>query len=87
VRELRSRGVKVGHFRPVTIWPFPDEELEKVVIESGIKHVVVPELNMGQLFLEIDRAIHGKAETHLRPLLNGELFKPAQIISYVEEVA
>jgi 2-oxoglutarate ferredoxin oxidoreductase subunit alpha len=87
VRELRSRGVKVGHFRPVTIWPFPDEELEKVVADSGIKHVVVPELNMGQLFLEIDRAIHGKAETHLRPLLNGELFKPTQIISYVEEVA
>jgi 2-oxoglutarate ferredoxin oxidoreductase subunit alpha len=87
VRELRSRGVKVGHFRPVTVWPFPDAELEKIIKDSPIKHVIVPELNMGQLFLEIDRAVHGRCETHSKPLLNGELFKPAQIISYIEEVA
>ena len=87
MRELRSRGVKVGHFRPITVWPFPDAELEKIVADSPIKHVIVPELNMGQMFLEVDRAIHGKCETHSKTLLNGELFKPAQIISYIEEVA
>jgi 2-oxoglutarate ferredoxin oxidoreductase subunit alpha len=87
VRELRSRGVKVGHFRPVTLWPFPNVELEKIVSDFGIKRVIVPELNMGQMFLEIERAIHGKAETFSRILLNGELFKPAQIIKYIEEVA
>ncbi len=87
VRELRSKGVKVGHFRPITLWPFADVELEKMVADYGIKHVIVPELNMGQMFLEIDRAIHGKAQTHSKTLLNGELFKPAQIMSYIEEVA
>jgi 2-oxoglutarate ferredoxin oxidoreductase subunit alpha len=87
VRELRSQGVKVGHFRPITLWPFPDLELEKIVVDFGIKKVIVPELNMGQMFLEIDRAIHGKAETFCKPLLNGELFKPSQIMSYIKEVA
>jgi 2-oxoglutarate ferredoxin oxidoreductase subunit alpha len=87
VREMRAGGVKVGHFRPITIWPFPDAELEKVVSSPNVKHVIVPELNMGQLFLEIDRGIHGKCETHSKTLLNGELFKPAQIISYIREVA
>ena len=87
VRELRGKGVKVGHFRPVTLWPFADVELEKMVVDSGIKHVIVPELNMGQMFLEIDRAIHGKANVISKTLLNGELFKPAQIMSYIEEVA
>ncbi|MDR1965420.1 MAG: 2-oxoacid:acceptor oxidoreductase subunit alpha [Synergistaceae bacterium] len=87
VRELRSRGAKVGHFRPITIWPFADRELEDIVKASRVKHVIVPELNMGQMFLEIDRAIHGHCETHSKTLLNGELFKPAQIISYIEEVA
>jgi 2-oxoglutarate ferredoxin oxidoreductase subunit alpha len=87
VRELRSRGVKVGHFRPITIWPFANVELEKIVNSSPIKHVIVPELNMGQMFIEIDRAVHGKAETHSKTLLNGELFKPSQIMSYIEEVA
>ncbi|MDR3355103.1 MAG: 2-oxoacid:acceptor oxidoreductase subunit alpha [Synergistaceae bacterium] len=87
VRELRKRGVRVGHFRPITIWPFAGDELERIVNDHGIKHVIVPELNMGQMFLEIDRVIHGRAETHLKTLLNGELFKPAQIMSYIEEVA
>ena len=87
VRELRAEGVKVGHFRPITIWPFPDLELEKMVVDCKIKHVIVPELNAGQLFLEIDRAVHGNAETHSKTLVNGELFKPSQIMSYIEEVA
>jgi 2-oxoglutarate ferredoxin oxidoreductase subunit alpha len=87
VRELRAKGVKVGHFRPITIWPFADKELEKIVVDSRVKHVIVPELNMGQMFLEVDRAIHGHCETRSRTLLNGELFKPAQIVSYIEEVA
>ena len=87
VRELRSQGVKVGHFRPITLWPFPDVELEQLVAESKIKHVIVPELNAGQMFLEIDRTIHGKAKVHSKPLLDGELFKPSQIISYIKEVA
>lgn len=87
VREMRAKGVKVGHFRPITLWPFADVELEKLVVDRGIKHVIVPEINMGQMFLEIDRAIHGHAEVISKPLLNGELFKPAQIMSYIEEVA
>ena len=87
VRELRSCGVKVGHFRPITLWPFADAELERIVEDSPIKHVIVPELNMGQMYLEVDRAVHGRCETHSRTLMNGELFKPAQIISYIKEVA
>jgi 2-oxoglutarate ferredoxin oxidoreductase subunit alpha len=86
VRELRGRGMKVGHFRPITLWPFPDKELAKIV-SGGVKRVIVPELNMGQMFLEIDRAVRGKCETFSKTLLNGELFKPSQIMSYIEEVA
>jgi 2-oxoglutarate ferredoxin oxidoreductase subunit alpha len=87
IRELRGRGVRVGHFRPITIWPFADVELERIVLASGVKHVIVPELNQGQMFLEIDRAVHGHAEVHCKSLLNGELFRPAQIMSFIEEVA
>lgn len=87
VRELRGQGVKVGHFRPITIWPFADAELKKIVVDSHVKHVIVPELNMGQMSLEIERAVNGKAETHSKTLLNGELFKPSQIMAFIKEVA
>jgi len=85
VRELRASGVKVGHFRPITLWPFPDKELE--ALASGVKTIIVPELNVGQMVLEVERAVKGKAEVVAKNLVNGELFKPAQIMDAIREVA
>ncbi|QTX33513.1 2-oxoacid:acceptor oxidoreductase subunit alpha [Aminithiophilus ramosus] len=85
VREMRAQGIKVGHFRPITVWPFPDKELEAYA--SKAKHIVVPELNCGQMVLEVERAVHGKCPVHFKGLVNGELFKPAEIIAAVKEVA
>jgi 2-oxoglutarate ferredoxin oxidoreductase subunit alpha len=87
VREARSRGVRAGYFRPVTLWPFPDAELLRAVSDFGVKRVIVPELNAGQMSLEIERAIRGEAETFSRTLLNGELFEPSRIVRFIEEVA
>ncbi|EFQ23812.1 2-oxoglutarate ferredoxin oxidoreductase, alpha subunit [Aminomonas paucivorans DSM 12260] len=85
VRELRAKGMKVGHLRPVTLWPFPDVEIE--ALASKVKRILVPELNAGQMVLEVERAVHGKAEVISKPLINGELFKPAQLMAAIEEVA
>ena len=85
VRELRAKGVKVGHFRPITLWPFPDKELRSLA--SNVKKVIVPELNAGQMVLEVERVMGGVAEVISKTLINGELFKPAQIAAAVEEVA
>lgn len=85
VRELRAKGMKVGHLRPVTLWPFPDVEIE--ALASKVKRILVPELNAGQMVLEVERAVHGKAEVISKTLINGELFKPAQLMAAIEEVA
>lgn len=85
VRELRAMGVRVGHFRPITIWPFPDKELK--ALATNVRKVVVPELNAGQMVLEVERVMGGWAEVISKTLINGELFKPSQIIAAVEEVA
>ena len=85
VRELRAKGMKVGHLRPITLWPFPDVEIE--ALASKVKRILVPELNAGQMVLEVERAVHGKAEVISKPLINGELFKPAQLMAAIEEVA
>jgi len=55
VREARSKGLKVGFFRPVTLWPFPDKELQALV--NNVKAVLVPELNCGQMVLEVERVV------------------------------
>ncbi|HOO86305.1 MAG TPA: 2-oxoacid:acceptor oxidoreductase subunit alpha, partial [Synergistales bacterium] len=45
------------------------------------------ELNCGQMVLEVERAVHGKAKVVAQNLVNGELFKPDDILSVIEEVA
>ena len=85
VNEARSRGIKAGFFRPVTLWPFPDKEVEKLA--RKIKTIIVPELNCGQMVLEVERAVHGRSKVVAQSLVDGELFKPDQIFKVIEEVA
>lgn len=85
VKAAREEGMKVGYFRPITLWPFPDKELERLAEKASC--IIVPELNYGQMVLEVERAVHGKAEVKPLNLVNGELFKPKDILQYVKEVA
>jgi 2-oxoglutarate ferredoxin oxidoreductase subunit alpha len=85
VHDARVRGIKAGFFRPVTLWPFPDKEIEKLA--RKVKTIIVPELNCGQMVLEVERAVHGRAKVLPVNLVNGELFKPEEILAVIEEVA
>lgn len=85
VQDARAKGIRVGHFRPITLWPFPDKELERLA--RKVKAIIVPELNCGQMVLEVERAVHGKARVIPLNLVNGELFQPSEIFEkIVEEV-
>ena len=85
VRDARARGIKVGHFRPITLWPFADKELEKLA--RNVKTIIVPELNCGQLVLEVERAVHGKARVVPLSRVDGELFQPTEIFDKIVEEA
>lgn len=85
VRDARKEGLAVGYFRPITLWPFPDKELLKAAL--GAKTVIVPELNCGQMVLEVERAFKGRSEVLPLSLVNGELFKPSEILKKIKEVA
>jgi 2-oxoglutarate ferredoxin oxidoreductase subunit alpha len=49
--ELKEEGYKVALFRPRVLWPFPGDELADIVKKNGIKKIIIPELNAGQLML------------------------------------
>ncbi len=55
VRQAREEGVKAGLLRLITLWPFPEEKLLEVA--SGVKGVVVSEMNYGQLVREVERTV------------------------------
>lgn len=59
IDAARDRGLRVGKLRLITAWPFP----EKKIADSAahVKAFVVPELNLGQMVREVERAANGKA--------------------------
>lgn len=87
VRDLRGMGIKAGLFRPVTLWPFPGDALSEVVEKSGASTVIVPEMNQGQMVLEVERLLKGKAEIIPINRIDGEAISPDDITAKACEVA
>ncbi len=59
VDELRAEGIKVGLFRPITVWPFPYEALKEACSADGVKAVLDVELNEGQMLEDVKLALEG----------------------------
>jgi len=84
VQLARERGAKVGWLRLITVWPFPTKQLW--ALARQIKAFVVPELNLGQMVLEVERAAAGQAETISVPHAGGGVHDPEQILDAIMEV-
>lgn len=84
MKQLREKGIKVGTFRPITVWPFPEKRL--LELASKVKTFVVAEMNLGQMALEVERIIKDKAELKRVNKVNGEAIYPEEIIAKIEEV-
>jgi len=83
VRQARSRGHRVGFLRLKTIWPFPEEVVEHAA--SRLHHVVVPELNLGQLALEVERIV-GRHKVCRVGRADGEMIQPGEILAAIEDL-
>ncbi len=59
VRELRGEGIRVGYFRPVTLWPFPSDALRAAA--EGVQRVAVLEQNAGQMIDDVRLSVLGAA--------------------------
>lgn len=61
VEKARAEGIKTGSLRLVTVWPFPEKRVDNLA--SRLKGIVVPEINLGQMVFEVERASHGQTNT------------------------
>ncbi len=60
VLEAREEGMDIGFFRPITVWPFPEEELRRRT--GGLRRVIVAEMNYGQMAGEVRKCLPGGVE-------------------------
>ncbi|MEG3224452.1 MAG: 2-oxoglutarate synthase subunit alpha [Methanobacteriales archaeon Met13] len=81
VSMARDQGLKVGFIKLDTVWPFP----EKAILEGvgGAKRVIVVEMNLGQIFYEVQRILSG-VKVELLPKIGGEIHLPEEILQKIK---
>jgi 2-oxoglutarate/2-oxoacid ferredoxin oxidoreductase subunit alpha len=85
IEMAKAEGVKAGSLRLVTAWPFPEKRIRELA--TRVNAFVMPELNYGQLFYEMQRVIEGKAKSFLIPHGGGTVHDPHVIYRKILEAA
>ncbi len=81
----RKQGIRAGKFRIISAWPFPTERIRDLA--GRVKAFVVPELNLGQMVLEVERAAAGKAKVIPVSHAGGTVHNPDIILKAIVEAA
>ncbi len=79
----RAKGLKIGKFRLKSVWPFPDAHIRRLARQA--KALVVPELNLGQIVREVERAAAGVVPVIGVPHAGGAVHRPETILQAIEE--
>lgn len=82
VKQLRKQGLPVGLLRLKSLWPFPDEALAG--LGRGIKKILIPEMNRGQVAGEVRKCYSG--EVHSLCQTNGEIIRPESIAASLRRI-
>lgn len=82
INSLREQGIKAGLFRPITLYPFPYQQLHEASI--GKKFVMSAELSMGQMVVDVRLAINGMLPVHFYGRAGGIIFEPSEIVNAVK---
>lgn len=77
----RAQGLKVGMFRPITIWPFPEKQIS--ALAAKVRTIVVPELNYGQLVGEVKKAVEGQTKVISFAKYDSEPIAPQELYDLI----
>lgn len=80
IKLLRDDGIKAGMFRPITIWPSPEKQIEEIA--KKMKRIIVVEHNSGQYLLEVERIAGKNVEFYGK--YDGTVITPSEIVSKVK---
>jgi 2-oxoglutarate ferredoxin oxidoreductase subunit alpha len=83
VRTLREEGRKIGHFRPVTLFPFPEQQLRELA-GPGRRFMTV-ELNAGQMVEDVRLAVDGRSEVLFYGRPGGGIMTPEELYERLKD--
>ncbi|MDE6337401.1 MAG: 3-methyl-2-oxobutanoate dehydrogenase subunit VorB [Muribaculaceae bacterium] len=77
-----KKGIKVGIIRPITLWPFPSEAIQKAA--EGKKGILCVELNAGQMIEDVRLAVHDNLPVEHYGRLGGIIPSPTEVVEALE---
>jgi 2-oxoglutarate ferredoxin oxidoreductase subunit alpha len=83
VDKAREEGIKVGLLKPLTLWPFPENEIIKN--RKNKKLFIVCEMNRRQIYHKVKEVVEGSLPVKYVNEYNGKLIKPQEILSKIKE--
>jgi len=84
VDKARTRGIKVGLFRPISLYPFPYDELSEVATEA--KAVLTVEMSMGQMVEDVRLAVEGRCPVRFYGRSGGIVPTPQEILQQIQAI-
>ena len=84
IDQLRSQGKAVGLLRPITLWPFPKDEILQMA--DKVKHILVVELNEGQMLRDVQWASQFRCPIHFIGHSGGVVLTPDEIVHRINQL-
>ena len=83
IEIARQQGIKVGLFRPITLWTFPKNEIREMA--HGKKGILVAEINAGQMVYDVRLAVNGEERVEHFGRLGGIVPEPDEIVEALKQ--
>ncbi len=83
VRDARARGLRVGLFRPISLYPFPEKRLAE--LSTRVHQMLVVEMNAGQMVQDVRLAVERDADVHFFGTMGGLVPMPDEILERIEK--
>jgi 2-oxoglutarate ferredoxin oxidoreductase subunit alpha len=79
----REKGIKLGLLRPITLWPYPSEIINKLA--DQVKGILTLEMNAGQMIEDVRLAVNGKVKVGHYGRMGGIIPSPEEVEEYFEQ--
>jgi 2-oxoglutarate ferredoxin oxidoreductase subunit alpha len=85
VKQARAQGLPVGLFRPISLWPFPEQRLRELA--QAARGFLVVEMNAGQMVEDVRLAVGDKAPVKFYGRMGGVVPLPDEVLAEIHELA
>ena len=86
-KKLQAEGLKVGLFRPITLWPFPSEALLKAATQPGVRAALAGEMSAGQMVEDVRLAVNGARPVHFYGRTGGMVPSVREVLDELKKIS